>query len=124
MLNSQKQVTQPRKSHFAGLSIVRFRYNHDLIRYLLLLRGLLALLLLAAVVVRVGVGQVVDGDGQEYVEEDVVAGDEEDDEVEAEEHPVRLDAAKGLDAVVHHHVPILARQDLQRVVGIGVTQYH
>ena len=33
-----------------------------------------------------------------------------------EEHAVRLDAAERLDAVVHHHVPILARQDLQVVV--------
>ena len=65
----------------------------------------------------VGVGQVVDGDGQEDVKEDVVTTDEEDDEVEAGEDADALHAAEGLDAVVHDHVPILTGQDLWKGSG-------
>ena len=58
-------------------------------------------------------GQVVHSDGQEDVEEDEVTGDEEDDEVHGGDGPQPLDATVGLDAIVHHHVPILSGQDLQ-----------
>ena len=77
---------------------------------------LLFLLFLPPVVVeRVGIGQVVHGDGQEHVKEDVVATDEEDDEVKAGQDPQTLHPAKGLDTVVHDHVPVLACQDLKDV---------
>ena len=58
-----------------------------------------------------GVGQVVDGDGQEDVEKSVIAEQHEDDKVQGINHsPSR--AALGLDALVHDFVPILTRQYL------------
>ena len=61
------------------------------------------------------VGKVVDGDGQEDVEEDEVAADEEDDEVDASDDSRRLDPAVRVDSVVHHRVPILAGQNLESI---------
>ena len=57
--------------------------------------------------------QIVHSDGQEDVEEDEVSGDEENDEVEGCDGPEALDTSVGLDTVIHHNVPVLARQDLQ-----------
>ncbi len=71
------------------------------------------LLLVFVLFQRVGVGQVVDGDGQEDVEEDVVATDEQDDKVEAGDDADAFDPAEGLDAVVHYHVPVLTGEDLR-----------
>ena len=58
----------------------------------------------------------VAGDGQEHVEERVVAGEGEEDEVDAELEAAAavLDAARRLDGSVHHVVPILLRQHLER----------
>ena len=57
------------------------------------------------------VGQVVDGDGQEDVQEGVVAEQGQDDEVERVNHSGSV-APLGLDALVHHLVPVFAGQDL------------
>ncbi len=72
----------------------------------------LALLAPVVVLQGIGVSQVVDGDGQEDVQEDVVTTDEENDEVHAGEDADGVDTTEGLDAVVHHDVPILTGQDL------------
>ena len=57
----------------------------------------------------------VAGDGQEDVEEGVVAGEGEEDEVDAELEAAAavLDAAGGLDGSVHYVVPVLLRQHLE-----------
>ena len=57
------------------------------------------------------VRQVVDGDGQEYVEQGVVAEECEDDEIEGVDHSGAM-AALRLDALVHHLVPVFAGQNL------------
>ena len=44
---------------------------------------------------------------------DTVPADEENDEVRADDDAEGLDSAVRLDAVVHHHVPVFARQDLR-----------
>ena len=61
-----------------------------------------------------GVGQVVDGDGQEDVEQGVVAEQGQDDEVEGVDHSGSVPAL-GLDALVHDLVPVLAGQHLGRI---------
>ena len=58
------------------------------------------------------VGEIVHSDGEEDVEEGVVAEEGEDDEVERVDHAV-ADATLGLDPVVHHLVPVLASQHLE-----------
>ena len=58
------------------------------------------------------VGEIVHSDGEEDVEEGVVAEEGEDDEVERVDHAV-ADAPLGHDPVVHHLVPVLARQHLE-----------
>ena len=77
--------------------------------------SLAALLLVPVLVLRrrqlLRVGQVIDSDGQEHVQQGVVAEQGQDDEVE------RVDVARAmpplrLDALVHHFVPILPGQDL------------
>lgn len=45
--------------------------------------------------------------------EDTVATDEEDDEVDAHQHPWEEGATVGHDTIIHDHVPVLARQDLR-----------
>lgn len=60
----------------------------------------------------ISISQVVDSDGQEDVEEDVVTTDEQNDEVDAGDDANALDSAESLDAIVHHHVPILTSEDL------------
>ncbi len=60
----------------------------------------------------IGVCEVVDGDGQENVEQDVVAAHEEDDEVHAGDESDAIDPAKRLDSVVHDHVPIFTGKNL------------
>lgn len=53
------------------------------------------------------VGQIVDGDGQEHIEQSVVAKDDKDDEVETVDHAVTIDAPLGDDAPVHDLIPVL-----------------
>ena len=78
--------------------------------------------LLALVLERVRVREVVDGDGEEDVEQDVVAAHEQDDEVQGGHDADGVDAAERLDAVVHDHVPVLAGQDLVEKSCIRVLQ--
>lgn len=52
---------------------------------------------------------------------DTVAANEEDDKVDADDHPGKDGAAVRHDAVVHHHVPVLACQDLRHEVRLSVT---
>ena len=60
-----------------------------------------------------GVGQVVDGDGQEDVEQNVVAANEQRDEVEEREDGAQgREATIRPDARVHHFVPVLAGEYL------------
>ena len=59
------------------------------------------------------VRQVVHRDGQEHVEEDVVAADEQRDEVDGQQQAVGLGPPVRVDAVVHDQVPVLARQYLR-----------
>ena len=59
-------------------------------------------------------GQVVHSDGQEHIEEDEVTRDEENYEVHGSDGAETLDASVGLDAIVHHDVPILSSQDLKK----------
>mmetsp|Transcript_58370 Transcript_58370/g.186061 ORF Transcript_58370/g.186061 Transcript_58370/m.186061 type:complete len:687 (-) Transcript_58370:770-2830(-) len=68
--------------------------------------GVLLLLLLLLVVVA-AVGKVVEQDGEEEVEDDVVANDGQQEEVEGGHGGGRPHA------VVHHLVPVLAREDLE-----------
>lgn len=58
------------------------------------------------------VGEIVNGDGEEDVEESVVAEEGEDNEVERVDHAV-ADPPLGHDPVVHHLVPVLTSQDLE-----------
>ena len=58
------------------------------------------------------VGEIVHSDGKEDVEEGVVTEEGEDDEVERVDHAV-ADPPLGHDPVVHHLVPVLARQHLE-----------
>ena len=71
------------------------------------------LLLLAPFLLVTVSGEIVHSDSQEHVEEDEVAGDEEEEKVDESHGAESLDAAVGLDTVVHHHVPVLAGQDLK-----------
>jgi hypothetical protein len=57
--------------------------------------------------------QAVHGNGEKDVEEDVVAEDEEDDEVQAGDQAQLFGSAVGNDSVVHDRVPVLARQHLE-----------
>ena len=67
--------------------------------------------------------QVVDGDGQEDVEEGVVAEQGQDDEVERVNHSGSM-APLGLDALVHHLVPVFAGEDLfQKNNGTRIKNY-
>ena len=68
--------------------------------------------LLSVVIQGIGVSQVVYGDSQEDIEQDVVTADEEDDKVWDGKDSDGLDPAEGLDAVVHNDVPILTGEDL------------
>lgn len=58
------------------------------------------------------VRQVVDSDGQEHVQQRVVAEQHEDDEVQSVYHPSALGLCLTPDALVHDFVPIFAGQDL------------
>lgn len=49
---------------------------------------------------------------------DTVAADEENDEIDAHQHPWEEGAAIGHDTIIHDHIPVLARQDL------GVRGHH
>lgn len=53
-------------------------------------------------------------------EEDTVAKQRQDDEEDGEDHALVVDSSLGLDAVIHHHVPVLTGQDL----GKTKTQYN
>ena len=79
--------------------------------------GLLGLVVLLLLLLHgghlLGLAQTVDGDGQEDVEQGVVAEHGEEDEVERLDQ-AGLGAALGLDAVVHDLVPVLARENLER----------
>ena len=69
------------------------------------------------------VRQVVNGDGQEDVEKGVVAEQGQDDEVERVNHSGSM-APLGLDALVHHLVPVFAGEDLfQKNNGTSVKNY-
>lgn len=61
---------------------------------------------------RLGIGQIVDGDSQEDVQENIITANEENDVVEGDEHAEAADAAKRFNTVVHDRVPILTGQDL------------
>ena len=95
--------------------LLRALHELDLLLHVARRRGLVvAVLVLRLVLGRrelLRVGQVVDGDGQEDVEQGVVAEEREDDEVEAVDHPGAV-AALGLDPLVHDLVPVLAGQHL------------
>lgn len=67
-----------------------------------------------------GIGQIVNGDSQEHIEQRVVAKQHKDDEVETVDHAL-LGASLRSDPVVHHLVPILSREDLQNKYNILFT---
>lgn len=46
--------------------------------------------------------------------EDTVAKECEDNEEDGEDHPFVVYSSLGLNAIVHHHVPVLSCQDLQK----------
>ncbi len=58
-------------------------------------------------------GQVVDGNGQEDVQQCVVAEQYQNDEVHRVDHAALVDAALRLDRLVHHLVPVLAGENLK-----------
>ena len=75
------------------------------------LRRLLVLSLIFGRSQLLRIGQIVDGDGQEDVEQGVVAEEREDDEVERVD-VARSVASLGLYALIHDLVPVLARENL------------
>uniref|UniRef100_A0A1I8GWZ1 Pyridine nucleotide-disulfide oxidoreductase domain-containing protein 2 n=1 Tax=Macrostomum lignano TaxID=282301 RepID=A0A1I8GWZ1_9PLAT len=78
----------------------------------LLLLLLVSLFLIVLGVVRIG--QVVHGDGQEDVQQDVVAADEQNDKVEGHQDAHQAaNAAVAVDAIVHDDVPVFAGQNLR-----------
>ena len=88
-----------------GYAILDPQYTHPKSAYLLL--GLLGLGQGGRLVERVA------GDGEEHVEEGVVAEEGEHHEVEAVDVSVGLAPALGVDGRVHDLVPVLAREDLE-----------
>ena len=56
--------------------------------------------------------------------QDTVSADEEDDEVDADQHAREGRATVRHDAVVHHQVPVLSRQDLEEQQSQGTTDHN
>ena len=59
------------------------------------------------------IAEISDGNDQEDVEVDEFAADKKNDEIDASDDAGNLYAAVRDDAIIYHHIPILACQDLR-----------